>query len=458
MNEDGDESPIRDEHHPDPAARRFSVPGKLSLITLALLLVGAAAAAAATAAGAAPWLVLFTSLAVAVPLSLAAWSWMFRTPERVLQALEDGVQGFRAGDFSLRLAVERDDELGQMVAMYNEVSDTLRAERSAVRQRELLLEKALEASPAAIVLTNAVDRILFANREARTLVGGGHRLEGRALGDVAAASPPAFAAALRDRQEALVTLPVAGAEESFHLTHRAFELNAQRHHLVMVRHATPELRRQEMAAYKRVIRVINHELNNTLAPVSSLVHSAKLLAAKPDEKERIGDVFDTIDECVKRLHAYLDGYASFARLPSPRLRPVELPAFLEQLRELHRFELVGDVPPVRLLIDDAQIQSVLLNLLKNAREAGSPPDEIRLRVERTDGGGVAIAVLDRGRGMDPATFARAVVPFYSSKDKGTGLGLALSREILDAHGGRLTLAVRDGGGLAVTCWLPQARA
>jgi signal transduction histidine kinase len=114
------------------------------------------------------------------------------------------------------------------------------------------------------------------------------------------------------------------------------------------------------------------------------------------------------------------------------------------------------VPPRTVRIDPAQIQQVLVNLLRNAREAGSPPEEIALAVEELAGGeaGLVVRVLDRGEGMDEERMSKALLPFYSSKKGGTGLGLALAREILEAHGGGLELAQRNGGGLAVTCRLP----
>jgi signal transduction histidine kinase len=125
------------------------------------------------------------------------------------------------------------------------------------------------------------------------------------------------------------------------------------------------------------------------------------------------------------------------------------------------FRLAGELPPEPAQIDVAQMDQALLNLLKNAHESGSRAEDVELQIRRmtdTMRDVVRIDVLDRGSGMNDAVLTNALVPFYSTKRSGTGLGLALAREIAEAHGGRITLANRDGGGLAVTLILPQGPA
>lgn len=127
--------------------------------------------------------------------------------------------------------------------------------------------------------------------------------------------------------------------------------------------------------------------------------------------------------------------------------------FVEALGETVEFRLDGELPDDPVAADPGQLEQVLINLLKNAHESGSPPAEIGLVVRRHPGG-FEIAVLDRGGGMSEAVLRNALLPFYSTKKTGTGLGLPLCREIVEAHGGRMTLANRDGGGVAVRLRLP----
>jgi len=261
-----------------------------------------------------------------------------------------------------------------------------------------------------------------------------------------------------------VTLP-DGSEETFHHSTRAFRLQGQPHRLRLLRRMTRELSRAEVATWKRVIRVLSHELNNSLAPISSLAHSGAELARRGNT-ERLPQVLASIGERAAHLHGFLSGYASFAKLPTPRREAVEWAPFLNRLATLGEFTLEGDVPAEPGWFDAAQVEQALLNLIKNAHESGSDPGEITLRLALV-GTELRIEVLDRGPGMSEAVLAQALLPFYSTKRSepglngeakgGTGLGLALTREIAEAHDGRVALSNRDGGGLRVVISLPRAR-
>jgi signal transduction histidine kinase len=224
--------------------------------------------------------------------------------------------------------------------------------------------------------------------------------------------------------------------------------------LFMVERLTPELRRREVDVWKKAIRVMNHELNNSLAPIRSLVHSARHVLGRPEHAHHLEGIFETLEDRAEHLTEFLEGYARFARLPRPNPQEVPWREFLEVVRGMCAFRLEGDPPAQPGWFDPAQMQQVLINLLKNAYESGSSTDEVALGVQRTAEGGAVLRVLDRGRGMAPEVMERALLPFYSSKASGTGLGLPLCREILEAHGGRLRLQARTGGGLEVACWLP----
>ncbi len=433
---------------------RFSLAGRVAAATAVVAGLAAAAAAAAVAAGAGPLGTALIVLVVAVPAAVVVADRLTRRPVRLLRALQDGVRGFRSGDFSLRLVVDRRDELGELVDVYNRAGDILRRERARLRQRELVFEAMVESSQAAVVLVNAMGRVIFASRSARHVLGGGERLEGRRLDEVCAALPDRLAAAVAEGSSTLVSLPEGDDEEVYHVLRRVFELNAARHVLVTVRRVTPELRRREVQVWKRLIRVVSHELNNGLAPISSLLHSARQVRARPEQAHRLDDVLATLDESVSRLRRFIEGYARFARLPAPRLEAVTMEPFLARLAELEPFTLAGPLPRRSVQLDPSQMQTVLLNLLGNAREAGSPMEAIVVTAADAGDGGVVIEVADRGPGMDEDTLARALLPFYSSKKGGTGLGLALCREIVEAHGGRVELANRADGGLAVRLHLP----
>ena len=437
-----------------PPARRFSLAGKLTLLILAQGLAVAAVAATAAWLGPWPWLVLTSGAAAAVLLSMVVSGRVLGSARRTFVALTDGIRSFRDGDFSLRLAVTRRDELGDLVGLYNEMGDALRAERHDIYQRELLLDTVLQGAPMGIVLTGPTGRVAYANRAARQLLAGGRRLEGQSFATALAACPAEIRDTLTQPGDALFTVPVEGEEETYRVARRTFQLNMQPHVLSIVERLTPELRRQEVEVWKKAIRIMNHELNNSLAPIRSLVHSARHVVGHPEHEHRLEGIFETLEERATYLSEFLEGYARFARLPHPQKREVSWADFLEGVQRLTPFVLEGRPPEAPGHFDPAQMQQVLLNLLKNAYEAGSAEGEVKVSVHRTIDGTSAVRVLDRGRGMDDEVMKRALLPFYSSKPAGTGLGLPLCQEIVEGHGGRLRVQARPGGGLVVTCTLP----
>jgi two-component system, NtrC family, nitrogen regulation sensor histidine kinase NtrY len=437
-----------------PPPRRFSLAGKLTLLIVIQGLGVAAVAATVAWLRPSPWLVFSGGATAALLLAFALSGRVLGSARRTFEALTDGIRSFRDGDFSLRLAVTRRDELGDLVGLYNEMGDTLRDERHDIYQRELLLDTVLQGAPMGIVLAGPTGRVAYSNRAARQLLAGGRRLEGQAFENVLAACPVEIRDTLTQPGDALFTVPVEGEEETYRVARRTFQLNMQPHVLYVVERLTPELRRQEVEVWKKAIRIMNHELNNSLAPIRSLVHSARHVVGRPEHEHRLEGIFETLEERATYLSEFLEGYARFARLPRPQKRQVAWSDFLEGVRRMTPFQLEGRPPSEPGHFDPAQMQQVLLNLLKNAYEADSAAEEVKVSVHRTVDGTDAIRVLDRGRGMDDEVMKRALLPFYSSKPAGTGLGLPLCQEIVEGHGGRLRVQARPGGGLIVTCTLP----
>ncbi len=435
--------------------RRTSLAGRLAFHAALHGALAAAVAAAVTALTARPALGFACALGVAVLVAVLTSGRALGAAQRTMLALADGIRSFRDGEFSLRLANRRGDELGDLVGLYNEMGDALRSERHDLYQRELMLETVLQGAPMAILLTGPSGRVAYSNRSARHLLGQGRRLEGHDFQEVLAQTPAEMRDVLAAAEDALFTVSDAsGSEETYHVSRRSFDVHTRRHTLYVIERLTPELRRREVEVWKKAIRVMNHEMNNSLAPIRSLVRSARVATGRPEHAHHLEGIFDTIEERATYLSEFLEGYARFARLPRPQKRPVDWREFLDGMRHLAAFRVLEPLPDRPGLFDPSQMQQVLINLVKNAREAGSPEDDIVVGVEGATDGATALVVVDRGRGMDEEVMRRALLPFYSSKPSGTGLGLPLCQEIVEAHGGRLRLQARPGGGLAVTCVLP----
>ncbi|MGZ3183622.1 MAG: sensor histidine kinase [Telluria sp.] len=435
---------------------------RLSLVTRWSALVGTLLAAGVLAAlgldrllPGRPLLVFAICLLLVVPLAVVTMRAQIRPILSLFRALQGTVTSYKDGDFSFSLHWPQNDELADLVAAHNELGHVLRVQRLDLVQRELLLDTMVQNTPVAMLLVSDGAPIVYANIAARQLLNEGRKLEGHQLAEVVAAATPAFGEALARGGDGLFT--VAAGEEGedvYHLARRSFSLNGRKHELLLIRQLTSELRRQEVQTWKKVIRVISHELNNSLAPLTSLAHSGAELVRR-GQTERLPQILATITERTRHLEGFILGYARFAKLPAPRPERHEWAPFVERLAGEVRFRVAGELPADAASFDAAQLEQALLNLLKNAHESGSAPEDVELQVRRV-ADVFRIDVLDRGQGMNDAVLTNALVPFYSTKRTGTGLGLALAREIAEAHGGRITLGNREGGGLAVTILLPAA--
>jgi nitrogen fixation/metabolism regulation signal transduction histidine kinase len=371
----------------------------------------------------------------------------------MFRALAGTVTSYRDGDFAFSLVWRENDELGDLVTAHNALGDTLRKQRQSLVHRELLLDTMVQNTPVAMMLVDPTGHIVYGNLAARKLLSEGRRLEGTLLSVLLEAAPESLREAVARGGDGLFVVDHEGEEEIYYLARNGFRLNGRAHELFVLRHLTAMLHRQEVRTWKKVIRVISHELNNSLAPVASLAHSGKELVrlGKYDQLEK---VLSTIHDRTKHLEQFIQGYAKFAKLPAPQPEPTPWRELVERLRAQISFHVDGELPELPARVDPAQLEQALVNLLKNAHESGSRPAEVVLRLKRL-AASIAIEVSDRGAGMSETVLASALLPFYSTKRGGTGLGLALVREIAEAHGGRVSLTNRKGGGLSVTMTIPQ---
>jgi two-component system, NtrC family, nitrogen regulation sensor histidine kinase NtrY len=431
--------------------RRSSLAGRVA----GALALSAALAATATALAVRwlpPLVAALAGLLCAAPLFLWLARRLTRPWVRVLRAVRDGIHSLRDRDFSVSVGSTPDAELAALTHAYNSLGEVLRRERLDLYQRELLLDTVIQSSPLSMLLTDASERVVYSNVTARRLLKGGRKLEGLELAALLREAPAALREALGAGGDTLFTMDVGGEAQVYHLSQRSFLLNARPHRLLLLKQLTRELAAQEVAVWKKVIRVIAHELNNSLAPITSLAHSGGLLVQQPDAAQ-LARVFATIGERAGHLASFIDGYARFAKLPRPRPTQVTWAEFFARLEGTMAFCISGPLPTRAASIDESQLEQVLINLLKNAAESGSKAGEITVAVHDVPPG-FRLEVGDRGAGLSEHTLRDALLPFYSTKAAGTGLGLTLCREIIEAHGGRLSIANRPGGGALVTVWLP----
>lgn len=423
-----------------------------ALLTTVFLLGVIAEAAAARLLGRAPLrlAVVMTVVALAVGAYLARAA--IRPIRRLLRSLAAAVSNSRDGDFSFSMPSDRSDEIGELLAAHNELGVALRAQRSELIQRERLLDTVTENSPVALILIDSHGRVAFANGAARHLLSGGRSFLGEDFAALLGQAPEPLRRAAEAGGDSLFQVEIDGIEEIFRLAQRSFLLQGRAHRLYLLERITRELSRREVGIWKKLIRVVSHELNNSLAPIVSLAQSGAQLVRRGDATQ-LTTAFARIGERAQHLYEFISGYATVAKLPAPLPAVVHWRALLEDLAQQQRFRIVEPLPEEPGWFDRAQVEQALINLLKNAEESGSAAVDIEIAVTQLRLR-QRVEVRDRGTGMSATVMAQALLPFYSTKRSGTGLGLAIAREIAEAHGGHVRLANRDGGGLSVTLELP----
>ena len=395
------------------------------------------------------WLV--STAIIAAGVLLAVLQRLALAPlQREISALNLHAQNLQDGSFNTSANQLIVRELSALAGSLNLMSAQLRSERATLYQRELLLDTVLQSSPSAMLLTDANNTILMSNPAARQLLSHGKAFDGAKLNAVLNTQPQ-LAQAISSQQQGLLHLP---DNSIWHLSLSRFQLNQQQHQLVLLKPMTREIQREELSAWKKLLRVIGHELNNTLAPLSSLAFSGEQRASQLQQDE-LAAIFATISERSAALNQFVQAYIQFAKLPRPSVSPVNWPRLVNQLQDLYDFELAGDLPKLPWQADTQQLQQALLNLIKNAHESGATPQNICLSFVET-AQQLTIYLRDNGGGMTDEQLKHALVPFYTSKSGGSGIGLSLCRDIVEAHGGNISLR-NYAQGLEVCLTLPAAR-
>ena len=370
----------------------------------------------------------------------------------ILQSLEHGLQSLRDNDFSVSLNHQKEKSYNPLIEAFNQTSANLRDERQRLYQREMMLDKVLNASPMVTILVDHRDTIVFTNNSAQQAFELNGSIVGRQWTSLVASLAPEFQHALNHHGETIFTLTDnQGEQQAWHVTSSSVTIHQARHQLFLLKTITQELSKQEVATWKKVISVISHELNNSIAPISSMCHSGELLAKNLDEP-RLNRVFNTISGRVNHLNDFIKGYATLTKVKLPNKQPIIWSELIEQLQTLYPFELINELPKTPINGDLAQLEQVFINILKNAHEA-DPSGKVSINFDTT-AHGLEITINDNGSGMSAEVIQNALLPFYSTKHSGTGLGLALCREIIEAHEGKLIFNNRDQGGLSVLIMLP----
>jgi nitrogen fixation/metabolism regulation signal transduction histidine kinase len=373
---------------------------------------------------------------------------------RPIQTLSNVISSLREGDYSFRArGASAPDALGELAAEINSLADLIQKQRVRSLEATALLARILEVMHAPLFAFDRDHLLQLVNNAGLQLLGLPYsRCFGRSAHELG------LDPLLDSRDQAIHVFP--GKPTRWLLRKAAFRQEGVPHTLLLLTDVSLPLQEEEQVAWKRLVRVLGHELSNSLAPIKSIAGSLLARvesltgdqAALHDFRRGLGVVESRADS----LHRFVQSYRLLAQLPPPKLRPVAIAPLLERvvLLEQRLGVQLDPGPAATLNADPDQLEQMFINLLANAVDAsmanGSEP--VRATWERN---GTSLSVIIEDRGLGIANTDNLFVPFYTTKPAGSGVGLALAQQIARAHGGEIQLENReDGAGARATVQLP----
>lgn len=382
-------------------------------------------------------------------LIVGAWlGFSFAVREHVaspLRTLANLLEAMREGDYSIRArGGQSDDAMSEVMAQVNAMSTTLRAQRLGALEATTLLRKVMEEINVAVFAFDGEHRVRLVNRAGERLL---NEPAERLLG--AEAKTLGLDSYLEGETQQTVQHHFPGGMARWGIGRSTFREGGLPHQLLVVTDLTRPLREEELKAWQRLVRVLGHELNNSLAPIKSIAGSLENLLARepraPDWEDDMRRGLAVIASRSEALSRFMGAYARLAKLPPPTMAPVVVSDLVRRVVTLETRipPVLAAGPDLTIQADADQLEQLLINVIRNAVDASlETKGGVRVGWNRQDSQ-LVVWVRDEGPGL-PNT-ANLFVPFFTTKPTGSGIGLVLSRQIAEAHGGALTLQNAEGG-------------
>jgi len=392
-------------------------------------------------------------------LILGSWFGFAATVrERVaspLRTLANLLEAMREGDYSIRArAATGEDALGDVMEQVNEMAATLRNQRLGALEATTLLRKVMEEINVAVFAFDSERKLRLVNKAGEKLIGQPVERLMNADAETVGLSEFLEGEAIRTVQRAF-----NGVQGRWGMSRTVFREGGLPHQLLVIGDLTRPLREEELKAWQRIVRVLGHELNNSLTPIKSIAGSLESLLAKEplpeDWRDDTRRGLSVIASRSESLNRFMSSYARLAKLPRPDLTAVDLGPLIDRVAKLEtRLPVkIEPGPPVIMDMDRDQIEQVLINLIRNGVDASLETNGgVTIGWDRRPAS-IEIWVRDSGPGL--SNTANLFVPFFTTKPGGSGIGLVLCRQVIEGHGGSLTLKnVTEGQGCEALVVLP----
>ncbi len=389
---------------------------------------------------------------------------LFRQVFQPLEQLHNATHLLQEEEFSVKVRSVGHKEMDDLIQIYNRMVERLRQERIQNREQEYFLQKVLKITRTAVIGFHYDDRIENLNPATENLFGlSNQEMVDRTLSQLK--HPLGDALAALEPGKARI-IPYQGRRR-LKCEHAQFVDRGFYKKFMFINELTEELRQTEKEAYGKLIRIISHEINNSLGAASSLLHSLEHYCDQLVEKDR-EDYAMALKVLISRadhLQAFMQEYTEVVKLPKPDLISVNLPKLLEQIRVLMEPEMRNrqiqwvwrrETPSGNISMDKRQMELVLINIIKNAIEAMEENGELQLTLSLSENR-PHLTIEDSGCGISEDVAASLFTPFYTTKPHGQGIGLTMIAEILNNHGFDYALENRDQRGARFSIWFPPTQ-
>jgi nitrogen fixation/metabolism regulation signal transduction histidine kinase len=400
-----------------------------------------------------PWILGFAGFAVAWGITFWIGRALVRFVARPLRLGAAQLQAVREGDYSIRSSISGKGAMRELFVEINQLSHELSGVRQSGIESDALLGRLLANLELSVLVFDPDDRLSGLNRAAVNLLGEpATALRGRAAADLGLADW------LRVGGQVFVTnRRFASGVGPWEVRTLKFRRGGRPHTLLVMTDASRTLREEERRAWRRLIRVLGHEINNSLGPIASVADTLQGQIAGRGEEGRLREGLALIERRARSLTHFIGRYSDYARMPPPSFAPVQIRPLVREIASMEvpqRLRL-EEGPDVVIQADQTQVEQALINLLRNAVEAATPSQGWVTVSWRETEDGVMVEILDEGPGLPSSQ--NLFVPFFTTKPGGSGIGLLIAREVAENHGGHLELRNRTGTPGVVAC-LHLARA